>query len=538
MSRELKTKVLYYGDNLPILREHIPDESVDLIYLDPPFNSKRTYNVLFRERTGASSEAQIEAFEDSWHWGDAARLAYDDVMMGSSQRVARLLRAIVDGIGSNDITAYLVMMTVRLIELHRVLKSTGSLYLHCDPVAGPYLRLILDAIFGPASFRNEIIWKRTSAHNDPKKYGANIDVIWYYVKSEVFTFNRVHIKHTDEYLSRFRKFDESGKPWQDYDLTAKGLTGGGYEYEYRGVKSLWRVPLSTMERLDEEGRLHFTRAGGIRLKRYLEDTKGVVLQALWTDIPPINSQAKEKLPFQTQKPQALLERIIQVSSNPGDIVLDPFCGCGTAVHAAEFLGRRWLGIDITYLAINLIERRIKDAFPELHLEIIGHPTDLPGAQKLAQDDKWQFQLWAITQIDGQPVSGRKPKKGADRGIDGVIPIFLGPTVEYGNAIISVKGGENIGVSDVRDLRGVIERENSNFGVLVVLNKPTRPMLVEAAQAGTYHSELWGKSYPRIQILQVEEILQGKKPELPGRISPFTKMPYQHRKIDQLKLGGD
>ena len=284
---------LFYGDNLKILREYIPSESVDLIYLDPPFNSSRNYNVLFKDESGTDSEAQITAFEDTWHWNQIAEQTYYELVTQAPDRVSKLITSLHDFVGANQMMAYLVMMTTRLVELHRTLKPTGSLYLHCDPTASHYLKMILDTIFGPKNYRNEIVWQRTSAHNDPHRYGSNIDILLYYTKGVVWNWNQQYTTHSPEYLTRFRQRDTDGRLWTDADLTAKGLSGGGYEYEYKGISSLWRCPEETMKRLDSEGRLHFTKAGGIRLKRYLEDTPGIPLQALWDDIPPINSQAAE-----------------------------------------------------------------------------------------------------------------------------------------------------------------------------------------------------------------------------------------------------
>ena len=415
---------LFYGDNLKILRDYIPNESVDLIYLDPPFNSNRNYNVLFKDESGTDSEAQITAFEDTWHWNHIAEQTYHELVTQAPDNISRMIAALRDFIGASQMMAYLVMMTARLIELHRVLKTTGSLYLHCDPTASHYLKVILDVIFEPENFRNEVVWQRTSAHNDPRRYGANIDILLYYTKGTSWTWNQLYIPHSQEYLARFRQRDPDGRLWTDDNLTAKGLSGGGYDYEYKGVRSLWRCPIETMQRLDEEGRLHFTKAGGIRLKRYLEDTPGVPLQALWDDIPPINSQAAERLGYPTQKPLALLERIINTSSNPGDVILDPFCGCGTAIAAAQKLERKWIGIDITHLSIALQKYRLQDMFPEIQFKVIGEPTDIGAAKQLAQDDRYQFQWWALSLIRAKPLGGKEGskvgKKGSDKGIDGVI----------------------------------------------------------------------------------------------------------------------
>ncbi len=506
----MKTNVLYFGDNLEILRnrEYFPDECVDLIYLDPPFNSKKDYNILFKENGGIESEAQIKAFTDTWHWTQAAQDTYHDIAINGPLKVGKLIGALHDAIGHNDVMAYLVMMTARLIELHRVLKPTGSLYLHCDPTASHYLKLVLDQIFGPANFRNEIVWKRTSAHSDPGRYGANIDILLFYTKSERWVWNQIFRPHEQEYIARFRNKDPDGRLWSDYDLTAKGLSGGGYEYEYKGVKSLWRCPIETMKQLDAEGRLHFTKAGGIRLKRYLDDTKGTVLQSLWEDIPPINSQAKERLGYDTQKPLELLERVIKASSNEGDIVLDPFCGCGTALIAAQKLKRRWIGIDITHLAINLMRNRLKDTF-KIKPEVIGEPVDLSGAKALAHEDRYQFQYWACGLIGARPLGEKK--KGADKGIDGVIQFIDGADDSVKRVVVQVKSG-HVGVNAIRELKSVAASEA--IGVFITLEPPTEPMKVEAIDAGFYHSPIWNKDYPRIQIITVAELLKGKTVDMP------------------------
>lgn len=503
------TNQLYYGDNLEILRQHIKDESVDLIYLDPPFNSNTTYNVLFSGQNGKQSEAQIEAFEDTWHWNDKAEKAFDDVMMSGNTDTAEMLRSMRAFLKENDMMAYLTMMAVRLVELHRVLKLTGSLYLHCDPTASHYLKIMLDSVFNIEHYRSEITWKRTTAHNDARGYGDNADIIFYYTKTKKFVFNTIYQPYTEEYKQRFRNTDQNGRKWTDDNLTAKGLSGGGYEYEYKGAKSLWRCPLETMQKLDAENRLHFTKNGGIRLKRYLDDLPGIACQVIWDDIFPINSQSKERLGYPTQKPLALLERILSASSNAEDVILDPFCGCGTAIHAAQKLERQWIGIDITHLAISLIEKRLKDAFPGITFEVHGTPKDLEGAKALAAQDKYQFQWWAVSLVNAVPYGGKK--KGADSGIDGHIYFKPdGKTTE--KAIVSVKGGENVNVAMIRDLAHVVEREKAKIGVFITIAEPTKPMLIEATKVGSYKTE-YGE-YPRIQIYTIADLFSGRKPNIP------------------------
>jgi len=528
-STALRTNVLYYGDNLDILRrrEYFPDESIDLIYLDPPFNSNRSYNVLFRESTGAASEAQIEAFEDTWHWGPPAARAYEDAQSGPHQKVARMLRAMVDGLGHNDVTAYLTMMAVRLVELHRVLKPTGCMYLHCDPTTGHYLKLILDSVFGPTSFRNEVVWKRSAPKGHAyTRFPSAHDLLLAYGKAVQPTWNAQLTPHSDAYVeSHYTHVEpETGRRYTLDNCMNPNPNRPNLTYEWNGHVRVWRWTKQRMQRLHDEGRLVYTKTGIPRYKRYLDEMPGTAVVDVWDDIPPINSQARERLGYPTQKPLALLERIINASSNPDDIVLDPFCGCGTAVHAAHKLGRRWIGIDITHLAIGLVRRRMQAAFPGIEIQVIGEPVDLAGARDLAQRDKYQFQWWALDRLGAQPVSGKK--KGADLGIDGVIPFFAGPKEDYRRALVSVKGGEHVSVGMVRDLVGVLEREKEPIGVLLTLEPPTQPMVTEAASAGFYHNDFWQKEYPRVQILTIEEMLSGKRPDMPSTRSPFAQAPLE------------
>lgn len=509
---------LYYGDNLRVLRESIASESVDLIYLDPPFNSQATYIVLFRSPAGKSAEAQIEAFEDTWHWGDESEHAYDEVLQSANTNAAEMLRAMRGFLGENDMMAYLAMMAVRLLELHRVLKPAGSLYLHCDPTASHYLKILLDAVFKPVNFRSEIVWKRSSAHSDTKQgrqqHGRIHDIILFYTKTENKIWNPVYTSYGQEYVDGFYKYVEpdTGRIYRLDNLAGPGgAAKGNPEYEVMGVKRFWRYSKKKMQELIAQGRIIQTKPGAVpAYKRYLDEMPGVSLQDVWTDIPPISAQAKERLGYPTQKPLTLLERIIQSSSNEGDVVLDPFCGCGTAVHAAEKLGRRWIGIDITCLAIGLIERRLKDAFPGIGFEVHGTPKTLQDAVDLADRDKYQFQWWAASAVGGRPYAGKK--KGADGGIDGIL-FFRSGAKTTESVIISVKGGNTIGVGAVRDLHSVIEREKAAIGVLITAMLPTRAMQKEAAAVGLYDCGLEEK-FPRLQIITLAELFQGKRPRIP------------------------
>ncbi|HEX8527795.1 DNA methyltransferase [Allosphingosinicella sp.] len=511
------TNKLFYGDNLDVLREQIASESVDLIYLDPPFNSNANYNILFKSKTGDGSDAQIEAFEDTWHWNDKAEDAFDQVIRSGNTDAAELLRAMRGFLGENDMMAYLAMMAIRLIELHRVLRPTGSLYLHCDPTASHYLKLLLDGVFGPKFFRNEITWKRTHAHGDSRlRYASVTDTIFFYSKADRTTFNRAHMRYPEAYLAKYYRYaDTDGRRYQLVSLRSPSPRPN-LTYEYKGVAphpNGWAVSREKMEQLDREGRLRFPDKLGqtIREKYFLDEMPGVPVSDLWDDIPPINSQAQERLGYPTQKPLALLERIIAGSSAEGDVVLDPFCGCGTAVHAAQKLGRQWIGIDVTHLAISLIEKRLKDAFPGIAFEVHGTPKDLASAMDLASRDKYQFQWWAVSMVDALPFGGKK--KGADGGIDGII-YFKPDGKRTEKALVSVKGGGNVSVNMIRDLHSAMEREKAPIGVFITAALPTRPMETEAAAVGRFESEATGKTYPRLQIITLAELFQGKKPDIP------------------------
>ena len=516
---------LFYGDNLEVLRAHIADESVDLVYLDPPFNSNADYNVLFKSPAGVESEAQIEAFKDTWHWTlDGAEKAYDEVLGSTYTNAASMLRAMRQALGENDMMAYLAMMAVRLIELHRVLKPTGSLYLHCDPTASHYLKIILDGIFGSDCYQNEIIWKRTTTHSDSRTWSWVNDVILFYTRTSKFTWNIPREPHSDEYIeSKYRHDDGDGRKYMLDNMTSPNPRPN-MMYSWKGFPCPdkgWRYSKDTMAKLDAEGRIWYPRdANGAfdptrrpRLKRYLEEMSGGVIGTVWADISPINSQAQERLGYPTQKPLPLLERIVTASSNLGDVVLDPFCGCGTAIHAAEKLGRRWIGIDVTHLSISLIERRMRDAFPgiEARYEVIGTPKDLAGARELAARDKYQFQWWAVGQVGARPYKGKK--KGADGGIDGIMYFKADKRTDRA-AIVSVKGGDNLGVGAVRDLIAVLEREkgHAEIGILICAALPTRAMEKEAAAAGFYKCE--AGEYPRVQIVTLAELFQGIRPKVP------------------------
>lgn len=510
---------LHFGDNLDILRARVPAESVDLIYLDPPFNSKRDYNLLFKTPKGQASDAQITAFEDSWHWGEQAETEYAEILRQPNTAVAEMIQALRRFLGESDMLAYLTMMANRLIELHRVLKPTGSLYLHCDPTASHYLKIVLDAVFGPANFRNEIVWKRQSAHSDAKtKFSAVSDSILFYNRSKDAHFQPLYTTHDQSYVDKFYRHDDhDGRGVYSLDNMASPNPRPNMMYEWLGFESPlkgWRYQRETMQMLHDQGRIHYPRnSDGTldttkrpRLKRYLNEQEGSIVTSVWDDIQPLHAVTSESLGYPTQKPLALLERIINASSNPGDVVLDPFCGCGTAVHAAERLGRSWIGIDITHLAVSLIERRMKDAFSGIAFNVQGVPEDAAGARNLAERDKYQFQFWALSLIGAQPYKGGK--KGADGGTDGLI-FFQDDKGAAKKIVVSVKGGENVTRTMIADLKNTVEREKAQIGLFVTLAAPTQPMITEAASAGFYESPAHG-AFPKLQILTIEGLLAGRE----------------------------
>jgi site-specific DNA-methyltransferase (adenine-specific) len=515
--------MLYYGDNLDILRRYIDDESVDLIYLDPPFNSQADYNVLFAEHSGERAAAQIKAFEDTWVWDtNAVRAYHQTVELGG--RVSEAMQACHTLLRRSNLMAYLAMMAPRLVDLHRTLKTTGTLYLHCDPTASHYLKILLDAIFDPHAFRNEIIWRRTTAkaHNTLRFSRAH-DIILSYAKSERATFNLLYAKHREEYLeSHYSNVEpETGRRFTLGDLLNPNKNRPNLTYEFppgSGNVKVWRWTKDRMMEAYEKGLIVVPKAGGVpRFKRYLDEQEGTPMTDVWEDIPPINSQAQERLGYPTQKPEALLDRIIAASSEPGDVVLDPFCGCGTTIASAQRLGRSWIGIDVTHLAIGLIKHRLVSQFGDAiahTYKVVGEPTTIDDAEALAKEDPYQFQFWALGLVGARP-SQTEQKKGADKGIDGNIYFHDDPRGKTKRIILSVKAGVNVTVSMVRDLVGTVTREKADLGALLMFTKPTRPMREEAASAGFYTSPMGGQ-HSKVQILTVAELLDGKGIDYPTR----------------------
>lgn len=518
---------LLYGDNLQLLRgdanrKGVESDSVDLIYLDPPFNSKRLYNHIFDKHEEDESPAQVNAFLDAWTWGFKAKAAMNGLVGAGAgarvpKRLTQLIEALRDFLGPSNMLAYLVMMAERIVELHRVLKPTGSIYLHCDPTASHYLKLVLDAVFGAEAFKNEIVWDRASAKNDPRRYGRCHDVLLFYAKGEPITWNPQYLAFEEHSIDKnYTAADPDGRRYRLDNLTA-ARPGGDTSYEWHGARPYkgryWAFSREKMDRMLADGRIVFRRTGMPVYKRYLDEQPGVPLRDVWSDIR-LASASKERLHWPTQKPVALLERIVLASSNEGDLVLDPFCGCGTTIEAAHHLGRRWLGIDVSHIAIGIIEKRLEDelgAHKGVDYMIDGEPRDVPSAVRLAEENKDEFQIWAIDELGAEHLGiGGKMKKGADRGIDGFIRFQDEPgAARSKRVLVSVKAGKT-GSGDVRDLRGVIEREGAPVGVFFCMQEPTGPMLKEAAEAGFYR-----RDFPRIQIISVADFFGGKRPQFPG-----------------------
>lgn len=519
----------FFGDNLHILREYVADESVDLVYLDPPFNSNATYNLLFKSPDKTRwSDSQITTFDDTWSWGDAAEAAFDDVL-ASPTKAADVLSSLRLILGTNDMLAYLTMMTIRLVELRRVLKKTGSLYLHCDPNASHYLKIILDGIFGPDLCQNEIIWQRNTGKSLMKRRLPNThDVLLAYRQGEQSTWNdeAVYVPYDlenlpDKTASKYCYFDDQGRRYSLDNLLNPNKNRPNLDYEFLGVRRVWRWTKERMTAAHEAGLIHQSGPGKVpRLKRYLDEMKGLPLSDVWTDILPLNSQAQERLGYPTQKPLKLMERIIALSSKPGDVVLDPFCGCGTTLHAAQELGRKWIGIDVAVQSMHVVQDRLKHHFPGIKYDVFGIPKSAEGALWLAENHPFKFEEWAVTAL-GAMHSG---KFRGDGGIDGSF-YYLTASDDRSRGIVSVKGGRNLNPGMVRDLGGTVEtqrrltRDEKAIGVLVCAHEPTKGMRDAAREFGKIDTFIG--QIPAVQIITVAEMFAGATINVPAMLDTVT-----------------
>ena len=536
---------LWYGDNLTIM-QNMGKHSVDLIYLDPPFNSKQNYNLLYKTMTGKPVPEQVEAFCDTWE------------MDAQKEAIARSMPVLMREHGVDDyyvdfwrlwmqalrtsqphLLAYLIFMVQRLLHMKSILRPTGSIYLHCDPTASHYIKVMMDGIFGHDNFRNEIIWKRTAAHGGSRRWGPIHDTILFYSATDKFTWNRVFQDYDKDYLKQAYKESDSRGSFQAVSLTGAGTRSGDSGKPWRGVDPTavgrhWAIPIRSLQAaypdtdlgvfntqekldlLDKAGLVSWPSRGSVpRHKRYSDENPGVPLQDIITDIGAVSSQAKDRLGYPTQKPVKLLERIIEASSNKGDIVFDPFCGCGTTIYAAERTQRKWIGCDIAILSIKLVREVLSESYRLVegkHYIVDGIPTSVEGAQELFDHDPSTFQNWFVERVGGFPMQ----RKSADRGIDG--RIYFETRDGLREMMIQVKGGKHVRPTDVRDLRGVLEREsNAEMAGFLSITPPTKAMTSEAAEAGTY--EYAGRQYPRIQFLTTKDVLEDKREfHMPTRIN--------------------
>ena len=519
---------LFYGDNLEVLRKHIRDESVDLCYIDPPFNSKRNYNQIYNN-VGKEDQAQAQAFMDTWTWDDHANQGLaeiqDNYLGHFTGQSIDLISGLSKVLGKGSLLAYLVGMTLRIVEIHRVLKPTGSFYLHCDSSASHYLKIILDAIFCSqgGDFLSEIVWKRTSARSDSHKWNNIHDTILFYSKSNKFTWNRQYTDYDKSYTDKFYRHIEegTGRRFRISDLTAAGTRNGQSGKPWKGIDPAskgnhWKYTIERLDELDKEGRIHYPKKkGGVPgYKRYLDEMEGVAIQSIINDISPLSAQSAEKLGYPTQKPESLLERIIKASSNEGDIILDAYCGCGTTIAVAEKLNRSWIGVDITYQSISLILKRLEDSFGKNSIENIqlnGIPKDMESAVALANkaDDRTrkEFEKWAVlTYSNNRAVINAK--KGADKGIDAVA-YFQGEKDNTEKIIFQVKSGK-VKSGDIRDLQGTMTLQQAAIGIFITLQPATKDMIQTAKMAGIYQSPFMSQLVDKIQIVTVQEILEEKK----------------------------
>lgn len=520
------TGTLYYGDCLDWMGQW-DDRSVDLIYLDPPFNSKTDYNILYSATGGA--DAQYRAFSDTWAWDEAAADRFVALEGAVQRRSHDAIVGLSRILGRSGMLAYLTYMAERLEHMHRLLKPTGSLYFHCDTTAAHYLKVLLDAIFGADGFRNEIHWRRYGAHNDvgqgSRHFGRVHDTIFYYARGQQPTWTQLFVPLDPEYVkSTYRHVDETGRRFTTTPMTGPGgAAKGNPEFEWNGHTRYWRYSKETMARLDREGRIHYSKTGYPRRKLYLDESRGVPIQDAWNDIKALSGAHKERMGYPTQKPIALLERIITASSDPEHLILDPFCGCGTTIEAAQRLGRRWAGIDVSSFAIDLIrEKRLRDRT----IPTKGIPVDLASARKLAAEAPFNFESWAVTRLPG---FAPNMKQVADGGVDGRAVLAAKPDDHHSRlALAQIKGG-GFQLGALRDFRHVTDRDQAALGCFVTLEPVgSRAARAEAAEAGTI--TVSGQPYRRMQLWPISEYFDGRLPRLPTMNDPYSGKPMAQREL--------
>jgi len=538
---------LYYGDNLSWMDHWGVEEIADLIYLDPPFNSNEDYNILFG-LGGNGTPAQMRAFEDTWRWGHKAAEDRDTALqLGGS--LANAIEAFEKLFPASPMLAYLCHLAPRLHKLHGLLKQRGSIYLHCDDTAGPHIKLLMDAVFGPENYRNLVIWRRATSHNDASRFGRIADLILFYSKGSDPYWNGDAIatpKSSKEIAASYPSQDDRGRfradnltgplhgapksspstmPWRDYDVHAMGRcwsvpkTGHYATYieqhfipNYKKIKGVH----DRLDRLDEARLIYHPKKGRWPgLKRYASADRSnppqnIILEP--TGFTNFN-KGKEYLGYPTQKPEALLRKLIDAACPPRGLVLDPYCGCGTAIHVAQQTSRAWIGIDITHLAIGIIEHRFSERL-NLRPRVVGQPQDMQGARDLFDRDPFQFEAWAVSRIPG--IIPNEIQSG-DRGVDGRGYAPEGDRRHL--VLVQVKGGKSVSPATVRELRGTMARENARLGILIVMDDKvlTRGARKEMAQ-GTVN--ISGAKYNLMQEWTIQDFFDGKRPELPPMLSEF------------------
>lgn len=550
---------LYYGDCLDIMQNEMKKNSVDLIYLDPPFNSNRAYNAIYKDETGRPLPDQIEAFCDLWTLDEASERRIRTIPkimieQGINDDIAKFWHFWMKTLRDTNpkLLAYLSYMTERLLQMRIVLRPTGSIYLHCDPTWSHYIKVIMDGVFNEKNYRAEIIWKRHNAHND-KLYGTIHDTIFYYSYGDRSIPDDVLIPLSDERKKAYNKPDKHGH-YEKADLTAAGTSGGESGELWRDISPgnrHWSPPLTgkyaeyiekhfipnyrqikgvhdRLDALDKAGLIHWSKKP--RLKRYLIPGAGMPPQSIWDDILAVSGDEDEGYP--TQKPVELLKRIIKASSKEGDIVFDPFCGCGTTLEAAHWLKRKWIGIDIAIHAIKRVSA--KRLTEQCHLnegtdyEITGIPKSIEGATDLWERDKYQFQKWAVEMVDGF-VTAQKTRDG---GVDGRIYFPTEDDDVLKAMKLEVKGGKRVSIESLRALAGIIDEEDYPIGGFITLKTLSHLQKQNfedfCRKKGTV--DIYGVPYPRLQLLSVEEILAGDRFETP--------IVRGQRSSDQLPLFGE
>ena len=511
-----QNRTLVRNDNLDEMRS-FSNECIDLIATDPPFNSKRDYFVPFRDEYGAEPDTLIKAFADTWTWGNVAEETYEELLVKIGGQVGDTIKGLREFLKETPMMAYLVMMAVRIVEMHRILKNTGSLYLHCDPTASHYLKIVLDSVFEPQNFRNEIVWKRRlDTHNRATSHmGKNHDTIFYYAKSAETVYNIQYTPYNPAYIESHYKYEDTTGTYRLLPCTNE--TGGNKPYTFEGVTRSWRFSETNMNEMHESDLLVQLQEGGpFYYKKYLKDAKGVPIQDIWVDIAPV--RGNDRTGYPTQKPRALYEQIIRASSNKGDIVLDPFCGCGTTLLAAEAAERQWIGIDLTYLAIGAVKMQAQHFFKAGtdSITVIGTPENENQALELAETDPQGFEEWCVTHVLKFKSNA---KKVGDDGVDGSFrfPKYVGSKIsgkrQYGKAVAQVKGGKYV-LGDIRDFRTAMQDEKADLGVFVVTRPPSKGMLRVSSKMGTYSDDFLDIKVPALQIYEIQDFFRGILPKLP------------------------